>query len=57
MKHLKFNSRSALFNSCVGLFIAIAGMVVISSCGGYSSVTNEEAYDAGYTIGRMIRGN
>ncbi len=57
MKHLKFNSRSAIFNSCVGLFIAIAGMIVISSCGGYSSVSEQEAYDAGYTIGRIISGN
>lgn len=55
MKHLKFNSRSSIFNSCIGLFIAIAGMIVISSCG-TSSVTYDEAVSAGDTIGRMIRG-
>lgn len=56
MKNLKFTSKAAIFNSCVGLIIAITGMFIISSCGGYSSVSNEEAYDAGYTIGRMISG-
>lgn len=52
----RFLSKSGLFSFTVAVTIAITGMLLISSCGA-SSVTEKEAYDAGYTIGRMISGN
>ena len=39
------------------LGICAAGMILLSACGTYTSVTPSEAYDAGYTIGRIISGN
>lgn len=51
----RFN-RSYLFHLSVALFIAITGVIVMSSCGS-SSVSNEDAYHAGYTLGRMLRGD
>lgn len=49
-------TKAAFFNSFVALFIAVTGMVIISSCGS-SSVSGEDAYNAGNTIGRMIFGD
>lgn len=40
-------------NSIIALFIAAIGMISISSCG-LSSMSNQEAYDAGATIRRLI---
>ncbi len=42
--------------SSLCLFFAVASIFAISSCAGTTSVTEQEAYDAGYTIGRLIRG-
>ena len=36
--------------------IILTVMVLLTSCGGYTSVTNEEAFRAGETIGRIIGG-
>lgn len=55
MKTRKLN-RSYLFHLSVALFIAVSGMIMASSCGA-SNVSYDEAYDAGYTFGRMLRGN
>lgn len=52
----KISIKASTFNFSVALFIAVSGMFLISSCGGTTSVTNDEAYQAGYTIGRLIRG-
>ncbi|MDE6310774.1 MAG: hypothetical protein K2L96_03050 [Muribaculaceae bacterium] len=50
------NIKASTMNFAVALTIAITGMIVISACGGTTSVSDQEAYDAGYTIGRMLRG-
>lgn len=47
--------KAAIFNTFIALFIAATGMILISSCGS-TSVTEQEAYDAGSTIRRMITG-
>ncbi|MDE6497407.1 MAG: hypothetical protein K2L21_01975 [Muribaculaceae bacterium] len=47
----------SVINKTVALTIAITGMLVISACGGTTSVSHDEAYQAGYTIGRIISGN
>ena len=52
----KIALKASAFNLSVALFIAISGMILISSCGGTTSVSSEEAYNAGYTIGRIIGG-
>lgn len=57
MKNLASKFTPSVVNLTVALFIAVSGMILISSCGEYSSVSGQEAYDAGYTIGRMISGN
>lgn len=51
-----------LVNICIKGFrkyvgISAASMILLCSCGTYTSVTPSEAYDAGYTIGRIISGN
>ncbi len=43
-----------LVNTIVALFIAISGMVVISSCGTTSSVSRDP-YQQGYEIGQGLR--
>ncbi|MDE5567165.1 MAG: hypothetical protein K2J12_01860 [Muribaculaceae bacterium] len=55
MKRITFNPH--LFTFSVALFIAVTGMLIISSCGGTTSVTHDEAYQAGYTIGRLLNGD
>lgn len=52
---LKKYSKAHVFTLTVALTIALTGMFVISSCG-TTSVTPSEAYGAGQTIGRIIRG-
>ena len=42
--------------SSLCLFLAVASIFAISSCG-TTSVSDQEAYDAGYTIGRILGGN
>lgn len=42
------------FKKVLGL--GIAGMILLCACGGYTSVTEDEAYQAGHTIGRLIGG-
>lgn len=42
-------------NSIIALFIAAIGVISISSCG-LSSMSSQDAYDAGYSIGRLIGG-
>lgn len=51
----RFLSKSGLFSFTVAVTIAITGMLLISSCG-TTSVTYDEAAQAGDTIGRLIRG-
>lgn len=53
----KITIKASIFNLSVALFIAVSGMLLISSCGGTTSVSQDEAYQAGYTIGRIISGN
>lgn len=52
----KIFMKASLYNLSVALFIAISGMILISSCDATTSVTAEEAYQAGDTIGRLLRG-
>lgn len=56
MKKKVLDLRASVYNLSVALFIAISGMMLISSCDTTTSVTHEEAWQAGQTIGRMIRG-
>lgn len=53
----KIFQNAHLFTLSVAIFIAVTGTIIISSCASSSSVTGEEAYQAGYTIGRMISGH
>lgn len=52
----KFTLKANHFNLSIAIFIAISGMIVISSCSSTTSVTDREAYEAGDTIRRMITG-
>lgn len=49
--------KAKTFNLCVAVFIAMSGAILSTACGGTTSVTDEEAINAGYTIGRIISGN
>lgn len=42
--------------TALALTLVFIGSLMLTSCDGYTSVTQQEAYDAGRTIGRMIRG-
>ncbi len=45
------------FNSSLRLLVAVVSLIIISSCGSWTTtVTEQEAYDAGYTIGKMLSG-
>lgn len=49
------------FQKCAKAFTTLFGVSLIalfllSACDGYTSVTHEEAYQAGNTLGRLIRG-
>ncbi|MCM1293542.1 MAG: hypothetical protein NC111_00615 [Bacteroides sp.] len=54
MKKSVLTSRAALFNFAVAMFIAVTGMVIISSCGSSSSMSNDDYHRAGYTIGALM---
>ena len=53
---MKKIGKHRIINDIVAFTIAIAAIVVISSCG-TTSVTHDEAYQAGYTIGRLLNGD
>lgn len=55
MKKYYVNPSYTNVKKILGMYAA--GMILLSSCGTYTSVTPSEAYDAGYTIGRIISGN
>ena len=55
MKEYFKNTSATGFHKILG--IGVAGMFLLCACGSYTSVSPSEAYDAGYTIGRIISGS
>lgn len=53
-KLVVMKNKAKMFNVAVALFIAITGMVVISSCETASSSTRDP-YERGYQIGQGLR--